>query len=243
MLMRGSIALLIALAGCEPGPDVVRPTSSGGSPDVAECRRDDDCVAAGTKCCDCPEFAVPESDASHRACDGVTCHDKHCPHNVRAACDEGRCVLACVPMECEASCLFGYATDRSGCLTCQCTQPVQTGCLVASDCVQVRGDCCGCARGGHDTAVLRRDAPDHDERLRCPAAPQCPAANTCDEAEEPQCIRGMCALTTAERLPPNACGRADLPPCERGEVCVVNGPNMRVNEEGVGLCMASESER
>jgi hypothetical protein len=236
--MRGSVVLLVVLAGCE-GSRVGIPTTgeSGSGGEILECRRDDECVAAGVKCCDCPEFAVPMSDASHRACDGVPCPSKHCPHNVRAACDDGRCVLTCVPMACEQSCLFGYAADRSGCLTCECTLPVLTGCILPSDCVEVRADCCGCARGGRDTAVLRDDASDYEAGLRCPATPQCPVANTCEAADEPQCIRGRCVLAVAERLPSNACGRIDLPPCGDGQVCVVNGHNLRVNKEGVGLCM------
>jgi hypothetical protein len=56
-----------------------------------------------------------------------------------------------------------------------------------------------------------------------------------------QCLQGRCALSTDGALPPAACGRLDLGPCKLGEVCVVNGPDARVNEQGLGLCTSTQS--
>lgn len=227
--MRGWIAFVVVMLGC----------GSGDLHDAAatECVLDRDCMVAGARCCDCPTFAIPLSDPIREACAGVRCPDMHCPDNVRAACQEGRCALACVAMECPRSCLFGFATDGSGCLTCECAEPLATGCLQASDCARVRADCCGCARGGHDTAVLARDAAHHDDDLDCPATPQCPGRSTCDAAATVQCIRLHCVLSAAVRLPPSACGRIDLPPCEPPDACVINSGNPIANEQGVGVCL------
>lgn len=241
-VMRGSAAFAamtlvgLGLAGCLQRSEPPAQTESGGS---AECAADHDCAGAGDRCCDCPAFAVPITDASYRACSGVSCPDMHCPHNVRAACDRGRCVLACVAMECRQSCAFGFAADASGCLTCQCAAPPSGGCVAASDCVQVRSDCCGCKRGGRDTAVLRDDADAFDAALGCPAAPQCPSREVCEPAVAPQCVQGKCVLAADDGLPSAACGRRDLDACGAAEVCVVNGPDARVNEQGLGLCMSA----
>ena len=93
----------------------------------------------------------------------------------------------------------------------------------------------GC--GGLGTAVLREDAAAHDAALRCPEAPLCPAADTCDRAVAPQCVQGRCALGAGGELPANACGAHDLALCRTDEVCVVNGPDAQVNDQGLGLCM------
>jgi hypothetical protein len=205
-VMRGSVALVVVVVGCGFGDARGRDTTSGVQ---GECALDDDCVGAGVKCCDCPAFAVPVASPGHAACDSVPCPYRHCPRNVRAACDQGRCVLACVAMECRQSCLFGFAVDTSGCLTCECAGPT-LGCLGPSDCVQVRADCCGCKRGGRETAVLADEVDAHEAALGCSAAPQCPASDICDPALAPQCFQGKCVLATAAALPPNACGRLDL---------------------------------
>jgi hypothetical protein len=241
--MRGRVALLVAMAACSHGSGNATTVGPEGSGTRVECSQHSECVGAGVTCCDCPTFAVPASDASHQACEGVRCPYKHCPRNVRPACDEGRCILACVAMECRLPCLFGFATDASGCLTCACAFPDLPGCTQAADCVRVRADCCGCERGGHDTAVLQRDASEHDADLHCPVMPQCPAANTCDDAETPQCIQSRCVLTTAASLPANACGRFDLPACPVGQVCVVNGPDAAAHAAGLGVCMVGASLR
>jgi hypothetical protein len=103
--------------------------------------------------------------------------------------------------------------------------------------MEVRADCCGCRRGGRDTAVLREDAPAYEAALGCSEAPLCPSIDTCDLALSPQCYQGRCVLAAGVALPAKACGRLDLAPCRLDEVCVVNGPDPRVNEQGLGLCM------
>src|SRR5262245_57241421 len=111
--MRGWAVLLLAVVASGRGS--AAPTTEG--TDANECRVDGDCVGAAMRCCDCPAFAVPATDPSHQACAAVVCPNRHCPRNVRPMCDAGRCVLACVEMECRSSCLFGFTTDASGCLT------------------------------------------------------------------------------------------------------------------------------
>lgn len=225
------IALAVGCGGLgdRPGRDMTAGVAG-------ECAVDGDCVGGAVRCCDCPAFAVPAASPSARACAEVACPNQHCPRNVRAACESGRCVLACVAMECRQSCLSGYAADASGCLTCACA-PLADGCRSPADCVEVRADCCGCKRGGRETAVLREDAPAYEAALRCSEAPLCPAIDTCDPALSPQCYQGRCALAVGAALPAKACGRLDLAPCRPDEVCVVNGPDPRVNEQGLGLCM------
>jgi hypothetical protein len=228
--MRGSVALLVLVVGC--GGDLVElQTSSAG-----ECARDEDCVAVAARCCDCPTFAVPSSDASYRACIAVPCPEpRECPSDLRATCDEGRCELACVALACQQSCANGFATEGD-CLTCTCAAPVPGGCSSSDDCIRVRADCCGCAHGGRDTAVLAHDAASHEAGLRCGPAPQCPSDEGCDAGEMPACVQGRCELTLP--LPANACGRSELPPCPAGETCVVNGPDRIANRQGVGVCVA-----
>jgi hypothetical protein len=227
--MRAGAAFLVLVVGC--GGDLVKVDTSAG-----ECSLDEDCVAVAARCCDCPTFAVSVSDASYRACTAVPCPDQRdCPRDVRATCDEGRCVLACVAQVCLQSCANGFATEGS-CLTCSCASPPQDGCSAPDDCMRVRADCCGCAHGGRDTAVLAREAAAHDANLRCGPAPQCPSDGRCDASEMPACVQGRCELTLP--LPANACGRSDLPPCPPGQACVVNGPNHTATLQGVGVCVA-----
>src|SRR4051794_14630704 len=99
--MRAAL-LFLTLAACQLGAatdQLVDPgPGSGSGSDGAgpmECMVDNDCVAAGVKCCDCPTFAVPKSDPSHNACGAVPCPISQCSPNVRAACQTGACVLAC----------------------------------------------------------------------------------------------------------------------------------------------------
>jgi hypothetical protein len=232
--------LLLAVTACGRGAGELPATEGSGE---SECILDDECVGAAMRCCDCPAFAVPISDASHQACAVVQCPDRHCPHNVRPMCQSGRCVLACVAMACRESCLFGYAPDASGCLTCDCAPPVLRGCFDDDECVRVRADCCGCERGGQDTAVLALDAADHDAALHCPVGPQCPVANTCAVAETPHCLAGRCMLGASVALPPGACGRIDLHPCPTGQVCVVNSGDAVLDEQGLGVCRPEASDR
>lgn len=207
-------------------------SGSGGA--LAECRIDGDCVAAGPKCCDCPTVAVPKSDPLHQACKDVTCPPPSCPDSVAAACDDGRCVLRCLPMACQTTCADGYALDDNGCLTCTCAQIDARSCGVDPDCAETRADCCGCARGGADTAVPKSELAAYDQSLMCPTDPQCPSVDTCVPGVGPRCIQGACLLTTA--TPPGACGRSDLPACAAGTACTVNA-NADATIQGVGICM------
>lgn len=207
----------------------------GGGAGLSSCTVDDDCATAAATCCECPTFAVGLGDPANRACDGVACPGQEtCPANVRAACDEGQCVLACVAMACPAACPTGYALDPTGCLSCACAAPQLSGCVVDTDCVQTRADCCGCARGGEDLAVLASERAAHDAALGCPAAPLCPSIDVCEPDAAPRCIQGRCELTGGS-LPAGACGRPDLPECPAGTQCTINESDL-ANEYGVGVC-------
>jgi Antistasin family len=229
---------LVAFAACSRTtlPEDNLGVSDGGAfGGSAQCMADNDCVAAAPTCCECPTFALPKSDPLSAACGNVACPEETCPANVQPACDNGRCELACVPMTCPASCASGYAMDASGCLTCTCAPLVADGCQGNGECVEVPADCCGCAHGGVDTAVLASDVDAHQAGLMCPPSPQCPSVNTCEPAASPQCIQGQCALSTGV-LPANACGRADLAACPAGQNCVVNS-DPAATLEGVGVCV------
>jgi hypothetical protein len=242
--MHWRVALLVAMLGCA-GPTPVPAPEPGDDPwdPPAECATDPDCVAAAAKCCDCPAFAVPVLDKLHQACVGIRCPLAACSDSTRVACDDGRCVLACVAIACEQSCASGFATDESGCLSCSCAAPVRDGCREAAECVRIRADCCGCAHGGRDTAVLARDAERYEADLRCDPTPQCPAfaSASCEADAELACVQGRCELLTSGALPTNACGRPDLPSCPTGQVCVINGNDGPANAHGVGLCQPPAS--
>lgn len=241
--MRHTLACVVCLlVGCHrnaelssaPGED---DGAGGGAPGagLSACLEDRDCVAAAATCCDCPEFAVNVGDPAHRACTGVTCPGQRgCEPNVRAACDQGDCVLACVELACPVSCPSGYAIDPTGCLSCTCAAPEPGGCAADADCVQTRADCCGCAQGGQDTAVVASERASYDAMLGCPAAPACPAVDVCEPEAAPRCVQGRCELTSG--LPPGACGRADLPACPAGAVCTVNASDA-ASMQGVGVCV------
>jgi len=208
---------------------------SGPGSAPSDCQDASDCVLAASTCCECPTFSVPIDDPLHTSCANVTCPAMSCPANVATTCEAGRCELACVAMECPASCAAGFTIDPTGCLSCECAQP-KADCAVDTDCVEVRADCCGCARGGKDTAWPASDADRHDGSLNCPVDPQCPDTNVCEPAATPHCVEGGCALFAGGVLPPNACGRADLPSCPAGQVCVVNADSS-ASLEGLGVCL------
>ena len=219
-------------------PDDGSGEGSGLGSTPQRCAIDADCATAAATCCECAAFAVNINDPAHRACTGVTCPGRgQCPANVRAACDVGQCVLACVELTCDATCAAGYTIDPTGCLSCECAAAVPTtagGCTLDSDCVQTRADCCGCAQGGADTAVLAATRSSYDANLGCPASPACPSINVCEPGATPQCVQGQCELAVGG-LPPGACGRPDLPACPQGELCKVNVTD-QANEHGVGVC-------
>src|SRR5947208_3628870 len=94
--------LVLLVAGCQSAlldsGGGIMGSGSGSNGIVMECRVDLDCALAGAKCCDCPTYAAAKADPAVRACDGVACPQMTCPANVRAACEGGLCMLACVPV-------------------------------------------------------------------------------------------------------------------------------------------------
>ena len=235
------LVFILAFSGCqligqndaiEPGIGSGSGNGSGLGP--AECMIDSECVAVGVKCCDCPTYAVPAADPAHRACAGIACPLSQCSQNLRAACVAHACVLACAPIVCAASCTDGYATDAAGCLTCACAMPANRGCFLDSECQRVRADCCGCQRGGTDTAVPHSQADAHDLGLMCPSVPSCPSVDTCAPDLAPTCVQGTCQLISGG-LPAQACGRPDLPACTGGAVCTLNA-STAATLQGVGVC-------
>ena len=232
------VLFLLVLAGCpsttadsvfSPGDD-----GSGGAP--AECAADYECAASGARCCDCPTFAVPRTDPAFEACLGVACPTPTaCPSNVAPACRQGQCVLACVPVACANSCDDGFALDGNGCLTCDCAQVTDRECSADSDCARVPADCCGCARGGVDTAVPDGAVATHDASLGCPPSPSCPGVDSCAPDLAPRCVQGACQLISRRR-PPGACGRTDLAACAMGQACTVNSDDA-ATARGVGVCV------
>ncbi|MBP6629895.1 MAG: hypothetical protein KA297_10735 [Kofleriaceae bacterium] len=241
------VAMVGAMAGCTTfgreaaaDPDV----GSGGAL-ADQCRVDAECVPAASSCCDCPSFALPRTSGWAEACEDVVCPmpgpGQACAPSA-AVCADGVCMLACPPLQCDAVCADGFTTDAAGCLLCACAPaPMEppTGCTQASDCVRAPADCCGCARGGTDTAVLAAEAGDLADSLDCPADPACPGVDACVAGLVPACTDGRCELVdpTAGALPPGACGRPDLPACPPPTVCVLNASEDAIIS-GVGLCQA-----
>jgi hypothetical protein len=205
--------------------------SVGGAP--AFCDVDDDCALAAPTCCACPSFAVSASDGSFDAsCKDVTCPmPDGCPAMV-ARCIESVCAATCAPVTCDVSCADGFVADAAGCLTCACHERPANGCHADEDCVEVPADCCGCARGGSDTAVLAGDAAVYAAMLGCPASPNCPDFDTCEPAAIARCLQGSCTLTTTTHLPAGSCGRPDLATCA---ACVLNA-SPDATALGVGIC-------
>jgi Antistasin family len=238
------VALVLALAGCPGsfegdalgGSDDQGGSGSGAVP-LNECHAAADCVPAGPKCCDCPTHAVPKDDPALLACESVGCAPNNtCGSPMQADCDEGRCVLVCAPVACDASlsCSDGFATDDNGCLVCACATATVGECAGDTDCSRVRADCCGCALGGNDTAIPTSQVAAYEAQLNCSPNPSCPDVNTCAPELSARCIAGTCTLVSGS-LPPNACGRPDLPACPDGEVCTVNA-NDQATMQGVGVC-------
>ena len=107
-------------------------------------------------------------------------------------------------------------------------------CGLDSDCARVRDDCCGCERGGEDTAVLASQVAAHDAALNCSANPACPEVSTCAPDLAARCVQGTCSLVSGG-LPADACGRADLAACPVSQVCTVNADE-QATMYGVGVC-------
>ena len=232
---------VIALGGCPTasreslGADNGDDGAGGGAP--RGCTRDDECVLAATKCCDCPAFAVSAADPSVRACTGVQCPvPSTCSENVEAQCNAGQCELGCRPLACNLSCADGFTIDETtGCLACACATPPPGGCTADSQCVATRADCCGCHFGGTDTAVLASERASFDAALGCPPSPSCPAVDICEPGAAPRCVQGRCELIASSGVPAGACGRSDLPACPAGQVCTINR-DPAASALGVGVC-------
>lgn len=201
------------------------------------CFVDSDCMLAGPSCCECPTFAVRNDSGWGDACEQVNCPmPAACPSLV-ARCDEGVCAAACAPATCDLSCPAGFAVDAAGCTTCMCaTGGAQPGCQTDGDCVRVPADCCGCDRGGTDTAVPANMVDAFADNLNCTGNESCPGVSTCNPGDEPRCMGGQCVLAGGSSPPPSGeCGRPDLPPCPSGTVCVINAED---SEAGTGRCEA-----
>lgn len=224
-----------------PGDDNGSDFGSGMDPGAfpSTCEIDDDCVLGAATCCECPTFALPASQ-NQAACGDVECPPMSCPNNVEAVCGaQGTCGLRCLPMQCDLSCDHGFVIDATGCLTCECAAAPANACDDSSNpCVEVPADCCGCARGGEDTAVPASDVGSFEDGLGCPKDPLCPENGTCTNVE-PACVQGRCELLGPfdQDPPANACGLAADPACPPDEVCTINAVSA-ANVRGVGVCLA-----
>lgn len=210
-----------------------------------ECVDATECILAASTCCSCSEYAMRD-DGLADSCEDVPCPDPDpsspaCPPLI-AACLEGVCTTACAPTPCDLACPSGFVIDAAGCLSCECASgpPLETECAVDGDCVQVPADCCGCSRGGADTAVGAGDATAFGDSLMCPSDPgdaACPEVDVCDPALAPRCESGRCVLSdgTSEDRPAPTCGHPDLPPCSEGTVCVLN-VDSDASMDGLGTC-------
>jgi hypothetical protein len=236
------ILLLLVLGGCvfsaaesadlAPGDDDMRGDG--------QCSSDDGCILAGASCCACPSFALPTSSGWDDACDQVDCPAPPAGacSSLVARCDDGACVAVCAPVSCDLSCEGGFAVDDAGCTLCACgSGPVAPECSASTDCVRVPADCCGCDRGGADTAVPVNVAGGFVDMLGCSGAEACPGVSTCAPGATPVCAGGRCMLGAAGTAPPDddLCGRPELPPCPAGESCVINADDA---EMGQGRCQA-----
>lgn len=233
-LVLAASAACVGSVGLTAEPDL---DDGAGSPSPSFCIDDSDCVPAAATCCECPTFAVTRGDPVARACSSVECPKDDCAQNVTTRCNgDQRCELVCKPFACDQAgppCAYGYATDANGCLSCECAVPEPNGCVADVDCARTRADCCGCAQGGDDTAVLVAERSSYDAMLMCGPSPACPGIDVCT-SDEPTCVQGRCDLISPD-LPADACGRADLPPCGGGRLCLVN-VNDQANMHGVGVC-------
>jgi hypothetical protein len=244
-----ALAVVCVLAVVATGAcDFAHGTLEGAPDDDAdgvapECATAADCIVASTTCCGCGEYAMPD-DGLADSCEDVPCDpdpSADCPPLI-AACVDGVCTTACQAITCDLSCPAGFAIDGAGCLSCQCASgpPSDAECSIDADCAQVPADCCGCARGGADTAVPVDQVTSFGESLMCPADPgdaACPEVDVCDPALAAHCEAGRCVLSDAfdiDEVPPT-CGRPDLPPCPTGTVCVLNADS-EASMEGLGTC-------
>jgi hypothetical protein len=179
------------------------------------------------------------------------------------ACEGGSCLLRCQQVQCDTLCDAGFDADEMGCLVCPQTPeecpgldaPPAAACESDSDCVQVPADCCGCARGGVDTAVPTWEVDGFLGGFGCDDEPECPDVDVCDPSLVPRCIGGDCQLAEAPidegddagagPAPSGVayCGTSEYPPCSDGMVCCLNDPAYEdANAAGVGVCQPGPCE-
>lgn len=233
--------LVVAVAACSNSATGGELTPA--SPDTA-CAVDTDCELVSSKCCECPSFAVHKLDPLTKACGSVECESKQaCSEAVAATCnrDTKSCELTCKPLACAAqpNCEQGFLLDDNGCLTCECVGiTFEARCFTDDQCVRTPADCCGCSRGGSDTAVFIDDLDAFEKRLDCRQDEVCPELDTCTD-DEPICVQGSCMLGKRD-LPPGACGgRPELATCPEDQACVVNADAPlapQATQHRVGLC-------
>ena len=242
--MRRLVLVLLVVAGCDfaAGESLDDGAADDGAgepaPGAGECATADDCALAASTCCECPTYAVAGGDADVGACDEVECPAPDACPAIVAACEQGVCTIACAPVTCDLTCADGFAVDEAGCLVCACAAADPApACVGDDDCVRVAGDCCGCARGGADTAVPAGTEDSFGESLMCPADPSCPDVDVCDPSLAPRCVSGRCALVAppADDRADARCGAPELPPCPEGTVCVLNADS-EATEAGLGVC-------
>ena len=223
------------------GPDS---EGGGGGGASLQCDLAESCEAAASTCCECPTFAVPVGSGFDQGCSEVECGPMgDCPL-VEPACVSGVCELVCAIVEVTRSCDSGFAVDTFGCLVDECSSAPPAGttaCELDDECVQVAGDCCGCERGGSDTAVHADDAAAHRESLECLDNARCPEVDVCSPSVEPRCVSGLCRLVSSGSDPDDGeaptCGASADPPCAAGTACVLNHPDgLHATEAGLASC-------
>ncbi|MBT8492484.1 MAG: hypothetical protein KJO07_05455, partial [Deltaproteobacteria bacterium] len=203
VLVLVTLSLALASSGCpgetrneaagadgpEADPDL---GGAGEAPPDASCFVDADCEPVASSCCECPTFALPVSDGVGAVCEDVGCDEVlECPAQ-QAICDSsGTCALACAEVSCDLSCANGFQLDAAGCSICACNaEPEAAECADDGDCTQVAADCCGCSRGGLDTAVPAADAGGFVDALDCDGSEVCPEVDVCSVTELPTCTYG-----------------------------------------------------
>lgn len=222
------------------------------------CSLPEECVAASSTCCGCPDFAARADSDYAAACEDVECDPPtDCPRVV-ADCVDSLCVIVCEPVVATQVCENGFARDSLGCLVDACrTDPPDpvVACEEDADCTQVPADCCGCSLGGADTAINVVQVDVYLESLACRRDPACPGLDVCDASQEPRCFAGGCTLAPSDGSGTDdggdgsgdggdgapgseaLCGAPEFPPCPTGQVCVLNYQDAEdATRIGVGTC-------
>lgn len=84
--------------------------------------------------------------------------------------------------------------DKKTRLTADDLAPHQTGCKTDDDCEVIRGDCCGCPRGGASSAVVRGHKSQVDGLLSCNGVHCGASENLACKSERAVCRAGTCAV-------------------------------------------------